>query len=353
MSGKHPRRSFLSPESIGRFVGTVMGPDWQAPFAEKLESGLLCRAGREAMATRFEVLYDSLDLDYRGTVSRAFDLIDELEAQLTVYRDSSEVSRLNRQAFAEEVEVEEKMFDLLLECRSLYEDTGGTFDVALHPLLEVWGLFKGPRRIPDEDALEVGKERSGSDKIRFDPEARTIRFDVYGAGINLAAIGKGYALDRVSERLEIEGLKNFLIHGGNSSIRACGSTTWEEGWLVDLAEPSDWSQSLGTVRLLDLSLSTSALGRETLIHGGIGHVLDPRSGRPAETDLASVSILHSSAARAEALSTALLVMGLDKALEYCENHPEMGAVLVPQKAPEMGPRTMLAGIARRHVEVNR
>jgi len=120
---------------------------------------------------------------------------------------------------------------------------------------------------------------------------------------------------------------------------------------VDIGHPLDWSVSLAKVYLRDRSLSTSGLGRKALLGREIGHVLDPRSGRPIATDLGSVSVLAPTGAHAEALSTAFLVMGLDKALEYCEKHPDVGAVFVRAKRSLEHPEMVLTALSEQCVEV--
>ena len=351
MPGSHGRREFLSPASFGRLLAAVTGGDWKSNATAETSQGWLCRASREAMATKFEVLFDAIDSDRYGLVEKALDLVGELESQLTVYNEESEIGVLNRKAFREEAPVEENLYALLKECRDLWVETEGAFDVTLHALLKAWGVFRGPPRKLTAEQVEEHRKKCGQDKVHLNDETRTVRFGVEGLGINLGAIGKGYSLDRVGGLLLEGGLEHFLVHGGHSSIVARGSSTWEKGWLISVAHPLDWQKSVAKIRLLNESLSTSALKRDTIEGERVSHTIDPRTGHPAETDLISVSVLAETAARAEALSTGLSVMGLDKALDYCEKHRDIGGLLIRLEPDSDSPEIIHRNLSNRIVEV--
>ena len=328
-SDLHSRRNFLKPKTLGKLLSTVTGGEWEKPSkqGEEPRAGMLCRTGVDSMATRFEIVFEAIDVEHSPTAEKGLERILELEAQMTVYREDSEISILNREAFNQTMKVEESLFGLLEMSRGLWKETEGAFDITVHELLKVWGIYKGPTRVPSEEEVCEALAGSGFDKLQLNSEQRTLRFLHPKTALNLAAIGKGFALDCVSRMLLENGMEHFLLHGGHSSLRAQGATTWEEGWLVNLLHPLDYTQTIATVRLRNQSMSTSVLIPEKIREGPVsGHILDPRTGYPVEENLLSVSVLAPSAAKAEALSTALLVMGLDKAVEYCENHPFLGAV---------------------------
>lgn len=353
-SENRSRRDFLKPESFGKLLAAVSGsPEGAPPPAQEgPRSGALCRLGVDSMATRFEILFESIDFEHAPAAERGLELILALEAQMTVYREDSEISHLNRGAFEASMEVESRLFELLHLSRRLWEETGGAFDIALHELLKVWGVYKGPTRVPAKEELQAAREASGFDKVELDPEDETVRFLHPRTGLNLAAIGKGYALDRVGEKLRGEGMEHFLLHGGQSSLLASGATTWEAGWLINLVHPFDYSLPVARILLRDCALSTSVLIPEKARTGPVsGHILDPRTGLPVSHPLLSVSVMSASAAEAEALSTAFLVMGLDKALEYCEKHPLVGAVFTLNQEDSEALDIRICGPAQDRVEV--
>jgi FAD:protein FMN transferase len=178
----------------------------------------------------------------------------------------------------------------------------------------------------------------GGRLVELDPARRTVRFRKPGVRINLGSIGKGHALDVCAERLQALGLADFLFHGGQSSVLARG---WQrpaqpEGdqakpqfWEIGIRHPNHPDRRLGLVRLRDRALGTSSAQFQSFRVRGrrYGHILDPRSGWPAEGVL-STTVVAPQAAVADALSTAFFVMGPAKSLEYCQGHPEIGAVLI-------------------------
>ncbi len=151
--------------------------------------------------------------------------------------------------------------------------------------------------------------------------------------INLGSIGKGHALDRVAELLQREwNLSSALLHGGHSSVYAMGSEPGNNrGWAVGISHPWNPKRRLAVLRLRDRALGTSAATFQHLEHDGrkLGHILDPRTGWPAE-GMASVSVTAPTAAAADALATAFFILGVDKARAYCEKHSEIGALLLPE-----------------------
>lgn len=350
------RRSFLHPKNLGKVVSSITGgewPDFSSPSStqEGEDEGLLYRVGKPAMACQFEILFEVLDADLMPVAESALSQIDDLEAQLSVYRDSSQVCAINREAFDHPVEVEPGLFDLLQECKQIWEETGGAFDISIQALLEAWGMFCPPRRNPSQSEIEAALTRCGMDAVELDPEKHTVRFHRPGLGLNLGAVGKGYALERVAEHLKQHRMEHFLIHGGGSSMLARGSSTWEHGWLAGVTTPFDWSTPIAHVRLENKALSTSAVEAEALRGETQPHILDPRLGQPVKTDLVSATVITASASRAEGLSTAFLVMGLDKVLEYCEKHTDVGAVLLQWSPGDTGFEVIHTGIPKHSLEV--
>src|SRR5205823_6352662 len=173
---------------------------------------------------------------------------------------------------------------------------------------------------------------TGIQNVHFDAETRLVRFDQHGLEINLGSVGKGYALDRAAAILRDEwSITSGLLHGGHSSVYAIGTEPGSErGWAVGVRHPWEPERRLATVRLRDQALDTSAATFQYLEHEGrkLGHLLDPRTGWPAE-GIASASVIAPTAAEADALATAFFVLGLDRAKEYCSAHPAVSAILLP------------------------
>jgi thiamine biosynthesis lipoprotein len=350
------RRDFLHPRRLAHSAGQVLGTldELQQLSADERPASAqeyaLVRVARRAMATQFEVLLPLGTPDAVPAAEAAFDEIDRLEDQLTIYRDTSEVTRLNVRAATGPVAVEEGLFDLLQLAARISGDTDGAFDITAGALIKAWGFFRGPRRVPGDAELRQVLQRVGMRHVVLDPEAHTLHFTRPGLEINLGSIGKGYALDRAAELLRTSWkIRCGVLHGGHSSVYAMGSEPGTgRGWSVGIRHPWDEGRRLAVVCLRDRALGTSAATFQHLVHHGrrLGHILDPRTGWPADT-LASASVLAPTAAEADALATAFFILGVDRAREYCAAHPAIGAVLLQPQA-EM---PVLLGVGPEEIEL--
>ena len=326
------RRDFLSGKALRSQIeqaGEKLAGEI-AVSAAIPSAGDTIRLATRAMACEFAIITNPGPADQVMHASAALDLIHELEAQITVYHDDSEMSSLNRRAAAGPVEVERKLFELLLEGRQLCVETGGGFDPTSAPLIEQWRISRQEDQIPTAAQISICLDRMGIDKVEFDEQQQTVRFKKPGVELNLGGIGKGYALDRAGEKLTAAGLNDWLFHGGQSSLLARGDHNQLGGWPVGIRDPLFPKQRLMTVLLKDCALSTSGTGVQSFRHDGkrYGHILDPRTGWPA-AEMLSVTVLASTAAQADALSTAFFVMGVENARRYCDNQTGVTAVLIP------------------------
>jgi thiamine biosynthesis lipoprotein len=328
------RREFLQGKAAADLVSQV-GCDIAAPdpLPRLAGASYLVQLSRRAMACSFEVFLNAGQHAHATEAGlAALDLVDRLEEQLSVFREHSEISRLNRRAAREPVVVEPRLFALLAGALRIHAVTGGAYDVTSGPLSDAWGFSRRSGAIPTAEALAAAQTCVGSQYLELDDAACSVRFLKHGVEINLGSIGKGYALDRCAELMTAAGVSDFLLHGGNSSVLARGahaSLPRDEGWSVGVRNPLRPDRRLGQLRLKDRALATSGSGTQFFVHGGrrFGHILDPRSGWPAEGVL-SASVLAPSAAEADALSTAFYVMGPRQAQAYCQDHPEIAAVMI-------------------------
>jgi thiamine biosynthesis lipoprotein len=289
---------------------------------------------RRAMATDFEI-YLNAGKHGRATEAalRALDLVEVLEAQMTVYQPHSEVMDINRRGADGPVAVEGRLFEILHLAVQLSRETNGAFDVTAGPLSKTWGFYRREGRLPDPEALQQALARVGYRWLELDEGRHTLHFLQRGVEINLNSLGKGYALDRCAELLRKAGVEDFLVHGGQSSVLAGGSRSADEaqprGWSVALRHPLKSTQRLAEIWLRDRALGTSGSGVQFFHHQGrrYGHVLDPRTGWPAEGVL-SATVLAPNAALADGLATACFVMGPEETRQYCLRHPDVAAILV-------------------------
>ena len=339
-----PRRDLLRMRRFGRALRSGSTP----PQSQSDSAGDLLRASRPGMGSYFEVRLAASTPGAIELATRALDRIEELEQQLTVYRDDSELSRLNATAHLGPVEVESGLFELLQRAVALGEATGGAYDVTAGALSVAWGFFRGPRRVPDAATLAEARARTGQQHLTLDPERKTVAFDRPGVMINLGSIGKGYAVDRAVDVIRDHWWPTgCLVHGGRSSLYALGSPPGRFGgrWEVALRNPFDADQPLGTLFLRNRGMGTSGASFQHFeVDGRIyGHILAPRTGEPG-LGPASVTVLAPSAAEADALSTAFYLLGIAGARSYVAGHPEIGAVFVEEGRPGL-PRVVTLGLA--------
>ena len=280
---------------------------------------------RKAMACRFEVTLPMSTQTGVSIATEALDQVDEIEQQLSVFKAESAVSLLNRDAANRAVAVNHELFELLSLCRELYDETQGAFDITSGPLTRCWGFLKREGRVPASAEIEHARDLVGCDKLQLDPAGRTIKFRQSGVEINLGSIGKGYALDVVSTRFEGH-KERALLSAGGSSFLATGSNA---EWVVGVRHPRAKHKRLATVRLQRCAMSTSGSEEQFFESDGrrFGHIIDPRTGWPADR-VTSVTVIADSAARSDALATAFFVGGRELAELYCEEHQGVLAIML-------------------------
>jgi thiamine biosynthesis lipoprotein len=333
------RREFLQPKrmaaSAGAVLGTLTDVDEVTGPCGTAEVAFV-RATRRAMATTFEVVLPFGTRDAASAAEVALDEIDRVEASLSAYRDYSEISRLNRKAIKNPVRVREELFKLLDTCRRLNDETDGAFDISAGPLIKSWGFFRRRPRLPTADEVAAAVSCAGMRLVELDHARRTVKFIREGVELNLGSIGKGYALDRAAACFDSWGVRSALLQGGRSSVYALGVPPGSpRGWMIGIRHPWDAEKSLGKVWLRDRGLATSAASYQNVEARGrrMGHIIDPRTGWPAE-GMSSATVLAPTAAEADALATAFFIQGMDWCREYCGRNPEVSAVLLADDAED-------------------
>ncbi|MFK7769968.1 MAG: FAD:protein FMN transferase [Mariniblastus sp.] len=305
------------------------------------QSAYLEQYSKNAMACEFELLFNMHQYPQAGaTAMLAFELIDKIEDQMTVYRPHSEVSHLNRVAFDSPLLIENDLFELLQLAKKIHAETNGAFDITSSALTKLWGFDQRNGKLPDKAQIAESLKSVDSSAIKLVPNDKTIKFEILNLQINLGGIGKGHALDRVADLIETKGVNDFVIHGGQSSVLARGHSTVapqisesdgldsDIGWPVGVTHPTLPGVRLGEVRLRNQALGTSGSGRQGFFHKGkrYGHIIDPRTGWPASHFL-STTVISNSAAVSDALATAFFVMPLEEIESYCKTHPDVGAIV--------------------------
>ncbi len=349
-----PRRSFLLGQTAAdreaASLGQVINQYSNEPH--------LVHLSRKAMAGEFEIcLPAAIAGEATAVALEALDLVQSLEAQLSFFKPDSDISEINREAANAAVEVEPHLFALLQGAMQLWRDSGEAYDLTATPLWEVWGFARRAGMIPSPEQLAEAQALVGGQWVELDEAQKTIHFLRKGVRLNLGSIGKGHAVDRAVEHLLAAGVSDFLVHGGYSSVAARGSAVGQpfqadtpsphasqagkpdllsSPWTIGVKDPLSDERRLGQIELHDRALGTSGAQFQSFRHRGqrYGHILDPRTGRPADGVL-SVTVLAPTAAAADAISTAFYVMGPEAAMSYCRHHPSIATILF---VPESGNR---------------
>lgn len=296
------------------------------------EPRLLQSVSRSAMACEFEVLLN--EHQYASGVESAVEalsIVEQLENLFSVYRPQSQISKVNQFAAKRPVSVDARTLELVQLGLDVYEWTHGAFDITAGSLSDAWGFARRQGAMPTAEQIRQALETAGSQWIHLDQQHSTISLQRSDVKINSGGIGKGFALDYAAQYLRSQGIENFLMHGGLSSIVARGSKHGKSGrsWSIALKHPWRSNETIEVLSLHDQALGTSGSGKQFFHFGGkrFSHLIDPRTGWPAD-QMMSVTVICSSGAVSDALATGLFVLGPQGAIEFCEAHPEVAAILI-------------------------
>jgi thiamine biosynthesis lipoprotein len=265
------------------------------------------RFQRDAMACTFDLILSGVDARYARRVAQAaLDEIDRLEQLFSRFIPHSDIARINALAAGQSVRVSAETAECLQLAAQVYTATRGAFDIA----------YRSRREMP-----AAAEGRPGPPLV-FDPAACAVGVPVAPVELDLGAIGKGYAIDRVVAVLHEWGIKSALVHSGQSTGYAVGQAPGGDSWRVALRDPDQSGAVLGHVELIDAALS----GSGQLLHGP--HIIDPRDGRPADRYRATWAMAPS-AALSDALSTAFMAMPVEEVAQLCAQREDVSAILLP------------------------
>lgn len=246
----------------------------------------------------------------------------DVENRMSTYIGDSEISRFNDYRDTDWFSVSALFCDAIREALNLAERTDGAFDMTVGPVVNLWGF--GPTgRIetpPDADELAERLALTGYERLHADCARPAIRKDLAGLYVDLSAYAKGYAVDRTAAILRDRGIANFLVEIGGE-LRAAGHNARGKPWSIAVERPVAGGRSVQNIyELADAAMATSGDYRNFFEHQGLrySHAIDPRSGRPVRHDGASVTVIADTAADADGLATALLVMGPAAGFEFAE-----------------------------------
>ena len=263
-----------------------------------------------AMNTEFTIYTSGESEHYAGGVcAEAFRDLDQLENELSRFKSSSDVSRINRLRAGEEIEIGLAAYDCLHLAQELWRETGGAFDISIGPLFHIWRSRDGEPLGPDEETIAATREAVGMDKLILHEEQLRAGVTIDDIHLDLGGIGKGYALDQMAAHLREWDIQRALLDAGGSTLLALGPPVGQDGWLV----------GTGTEKERPLELAGRAFSGSGFDVQGL-HIIDPRTARPATLEKTNAWAYAPNAALADALSTAFILMSKKDIRELCERH---------------------------------
>ncbi len=239
---------------------------------------------------------------------------------MSTYIPDSELMQLNAAPVGEELNISPELAEVLREALRTYELSQGAFDITVAPLVEVWGFGRQKREgVPADEAIAEAMASLGSNRLSLSESENTLAKQA-PVQLDLSAIAKGYGADRVAEYLISQGQKNFLVEVGGE-LRVQGYNAKIESWRIGVEKPSLTQSGVQqALSVTNVGIATSGDYRNYFEEEGVrySHTLDPRNGRPIRHKMASVTVIADNAMRADALATALNVLGEQEALALAE-----------------------------------
>ncbi len=258
----------------------------------------------------------------------AFDEIARLETVMSEWQPTSEVSRLNAAAGGEALVVSPELFRVLERSVEVSRISDGAFDISFHGVGQLWS-FKPGARPPSPEDIAAKLPLVGWRAIELDPATRKARLAKPGMMVGLGAIAKGYAVDQASELLRARGFVNHVVEGGGDTY--VSGTKGGKPWMVGIQDP-DRKGVIGALPSSDISVVTSGDYERFFEFEGkrYAHILDPRTGYPVEESKSckSVTAVAPNATDADALTTAIAVMGPVEGMRFVERQADLEAILI-------------------------
>jgi FAD:protein FMN transferase len=247
------------------------------------------------------------------------DRLGRVEALMSTWNPDSELSRFNRFRGDEPFPVSPETFAVFRAAVALAEETGGALDVTVLPLVHAWGFGAAAHTggaPPDEATIARLRDSTGVRHLELDPDGRWVRKRRPDVECDFSALAPGYAADVIADLLAEREFEGFLLDVGGELI-ARGRNAEGAAWRVGVDRPQEKRGiAAAVVPLVDMAIATSGDYRSYREVDGVrmAHIIDPRTGRPIRHTLASVTVVHPSCMRADALATALMVLGPEEAL---------------------------------------
>ncbi len=263
-------------------------------------------------------------------IKECFDRISAIEGLMSINIPGTEIDKVNRNAGMEEVSVSPESFYVLGKAMEYAEITGGRFDPTVGPLVKLWGIGTENARVPAPEEIKDILRLVGYQKLRLDPSDNGVYLEEAGMIVDLGAIAKGYAADEVAAIFKKHNVESaFVSLGGNVYVH--GRKPNGNRWRIGIQDPRSYSGDyMGVIEVEDIAIVTSGDYERFFEKDGVRyhHILDTKTGYPADSGLISVTILCGSSIDADALSTSLFVLGLEEGMKLAESLEGVEAIFI-------------------------
>ncbi|MFH1616201.1 MAG: FAD:protein FMN transferase [Planctomycetota bacterium] len=276
----------------------------------------------------------------RKCVESARDKLELVNALMSDYDPNSEISKVNKQAYETQVGVSEETFFVLEKALHFSEVSQGAFDVTIGPLVDLWHKAGEANSLPGDAEIAEARSRVGCEKLLLDSQSRTVKFAVEGMRLDLGGIAKGYAIDLAVEAMKRQGAAGGMVEIGGD-LRVFGkSPNAGKSWAVGIADPREPGDGIAAgkmlmvLRLNDAAVATSGDYQRFVEVGGerYSHIISPSAASGAR-GFSSVTVIGKSATDADALATAVSVMGSGEGMSLIEQLEQAEAIVI-SPAPE-------------------
>ena len=310
-----------------RAMGVLIGMVW---LLSACQSGTQQRALTElqgaTMGTTYTVKVVGLPAELKPErIQAAIDsILEKINRQMSTYLPDSELSQLNRSQATDWIDASQELVDVLKQAQRVSALTNGAFDVTVGPLVNLWGFgpSTGINQVPSDQDIQEARNRVGYRGLQVRSSPPAIRKDRPDLYVDLSAIAKGYAVDKVAEHLQALEIDDYMVEIGGE-IQAKGRNASDRFWRIAVEKPSTGSRSLHTViELNDVGIATSGDYRNYFEKEGrrYSHTIDPMTGHPVTHKLASVTVANPSTMQADVMATALMVLGPRAGYRFAEQH---------------------------------
>jgi thiamine biosynthesis lipoprotein len=298
------------------FFATLSAHTWF-----KAKPGLY-QQNRVLMGTFVEVISPE-----KAAAEIVFAEIERVENLLSKYRQTSEIARLNEEG---ELAVSADTAYLLRKAKEFWLKSGGALDITVGPLLELWGFNDKNYRVPKKREIKNALRLVGMEKIVFAEGDNVVKFRIPGMKIDLGSLAKGYAIDCAVKKLKQYNIKNCLINAGGDIY--CLGDKLGKPWEIAIQDPRQ-DDFLGKLRVQDKAVATSGDYTQYFTRGNsrYAHVLNPRSGYPANAGIISVTVVAPQALTADALATAIFVLGKRQGMKLAARFQDIKVTIIEEK----------------------